>query len=1553
MRFRAFRKSIRGPALCRTDEPTVLSDHPMKEAITSIDLFQTEKKFWLEQIRDLQDTSYQLFLAAKVGSGKETRIVIPFRPKVADKLLKMSNQDDLLLFVLFLSIAQILLHKYTSSHDVSIAGPICTGPGREHGFNDWLLFRSRIPVGGTPRDLLSANKKCVLGAFQNQHYPLETVLCSPGFEGFRGFLPQILLTLSSLHPRTTASPHRHPLQIRFEVELTGNSILLSLGFDEDIFEPDLVRNAGHHFANICGEVVAGPLRKIGDLEFLGKAERERILVTWNQTENQLSSQSTLHSIFESTAASQPMAVAASQGDLSITYLDLNAKANRLALLLRSLLQHTSPSSTPLIGVYLEPSIDLVIGTLAVLKAGAAYVPISNSLPDARIRHIIEDAGITVLLIDREIRNEIGFSGRTIRVGDFPWEYSGANEPLPVTPADGLAYVIYTSGSTGSPKGVMVRQRGVVNSTLWRNRACGLGPDDRILNLSAYGFDGFNSFLFSSLLSGGQIVLPEATQSSDLIGIARLIEQFSITTIALIPSLYQAILEFAPRDCLSSLRLVLLAAESSSASLISTSHAIVPQAVLLNEYGPTENSVVSLAHFGMSPDNPSIVGRPISNVQAYILGEGLAPLPVGVVGEICVSGVGLAKGYLNLPTETADRFVSHPFLPNERLYRTGDMGRFRSDGSIEFRGRADHQVKIRGHRVELGEIERCMEEIPGIRKVVALMYQGNLVACFSAEKGRQEMNFDSILKQRLPTYMVPVKFIKVDDFPLTHSGKIDRKALPPLGTEKEGSSFRAPISEAERFLVKVWEGLLGNSEIGTDDNFFELGGDSIKALRMMAVLHEKDYECSVRMIFENPTISLLCCHLAKKHREIPQCLVYGSTPLTPIQMWLFEQDLAVIHHFNNSIMLFRENGFDAGILDQVFGKLVEHHDALRVIFHAGPESIQQENRGLEPSAFEISEFDATKLSASEVEPAIQEEVRRIQGSFNIASGPLMKVGVFRTSSGDHLLIVIHHLVVDVYSWQILLEDIQMAYRQAMEGLPLQLPPKTASFQLWATRLGRHARNLVGTPEEAFWNRALEAIDTKTSATTLVDPSYGTLVATRWRLDAQATKRLVRSSAEILRTSLETLLLAVFGLAWRELKGVDGVALWIEGHGREDIFEDTFVGRTVGWFTTQYPVWLPIPTDDSDLAIALVKSSLEEIPSRGLGFGALWYLVDGLCTGAVRKFCPPRILFNYLGSIDPNPTPDQLFRLSDISTGADINPEWRSPYDLSIDASISGGELALSFRYSCAILSPAEAARLGSLCMALLEEIGSAKPSPQNEIAAFPTHGESSEYYRSSRPGAPKVFFFPPKLSLGLSYYALARYLTKIEMVAFDFIERPERVEAYLDYITRIQGSGPYILGAYSSATLALEVAQALENIGATVSDIILLDAVPTVAVTDTLTSDLRAADSIEFFMKDIKHFGGEFDGKFAHNTGLKIREYSRYINTTCNHKVLDTTFHFIRSSSTDPDEPNACQAFSCRRMRLYNGFGEHSFMLNGSAARKNAVVITDIIVAAHRSKEEKS
>lgn len=1509
----------------------------MREAVSSSEIYQAARQFWLSQLTGLQHCASLLLPNAGAGYGNEKCFEIPFEPELAKRVLTLSHQDDKLLYVILVSAATVLLNKYTSSSDLVIAGPTVPGANREHVFGDWVLFRCRLPNAASVRTLLELNRKQVVEVYQNQHYPLTRIFASPGFEGLRGFAPQILLALNTIH-QTSGSRTNH--QIRFEVEREGLNLRLVVRFDSNSHDPALVRNVGDHFVAICGALSGDPNEAIVDIDILRPTERETLLNTWNTTTTLLQSQLTLHQCFEAMARAHADVVAVVHGTASVTYAVLESRATRLAHKVHRALKQ-SRCSNHLVGIYASPSTELIVAILAVLKAGAAYVPISKDQPDLRIRKILVDAEIDVVLVDEDLGKGVLFTGRIISVVPSATALNEESELLPKPNVDDLAYVIYTSGSTGAPKGVMVEHRGVVNSTLWRNRACALGPNDVMLNLFTYGFDGFNSLLLSSVLSGGRIVIPESQERLDLVELAQLIERHSITIIALIPILYEILLDTASPSQLISLRLVVLAAERSSAALIAKSMNTLPHVQLINEYGPTENSVVSLAHLNMKADQPSVVGRPISNTQAYILGEDLALLPIGAVGEICVSGIGLARGYLNRQDQTAEKFVTHPFRANERLYRTGDLGSYLVDGNIEFRGRSDHQVKIRGYRVELQEIERCMETLADVKRAVVSVHQDRLAAHFVPAICQSQVPVRDQLEHLLPAYMMPAQFIEVSEFPLTQAGKVDRTALlVPQSREISKGSKDPTTTEVENIVAGLWETLLGKASIGREDHFFELGGDSIRALQFLAMLRERGYEGSVHALFETPTISDFCSSVKKSRPDVPQVPVVGRVDLTPIQLWLFEQDSSFVHHFNQSVFLFRKEGFETELLRRVFIKLVEHHDALRITFRVTDDGVEQENHGVEHNAFDLDIFDFTDRPPGDAYDPIRQEVSRIQSSIDLSRGPLVKCGLFRVSSGDHLLVAIHHLVVDGYSWRILLEDFETAYAQVSRNSPIQLPPKTSSFQAWSGRLQRYARNLLGTAEVSYWERSMSALTRKASRKTDAASVLGEMPSVKWSLDVNTTQCLVRVAPEVHKTGVDALLLAALGLAWRRMTSEDGVAIWIEGHGREEIFGDVFVGRTVGWLTTQYPIWLPVPTADSELAIALTKSTLQEVPSRGVGFGALQYLTDRY-NKPVGRLESPQVLFNYLGHLDIDGTGDASLRLSDLPTSPDVHPLWRSPFQLSVGVSIVAGKVEVYLQYDRTFISNSNIATFSDFFREQLVEFTTTRaPYPKQRMDTLSSSMKRQECYIRPRVGAPKVFFFPPKLSLGLSYYLLAQYLTNVELVAFDFIERPDRIDAYLDYITGMQQYGPFVLGAYSSAALVIEVARIMHERGLTVSDIILLDAKPSVSATVT---DTQAVDeSIEFFLKAMRPLVGAFDDNFNRATGTKIRRYSRFIQNMRNHTPLDTTFHFVKSQTTVLSDIAMCQALSTCDVRTYEGFGDHSFMLNGAAARSNAAVIQGIV-----------
>lgn len=1521
----------------------------MQEAVTSLETYQAARHFWTTQVADFHLTTSQLLPPGPPGGNATRTFNLPVPPELAARLLEMTKQNDLLLYVLLLSALDVVFFRYTGSRDVTIGAPPSTRGGRDHVFNDWIFLRTRWLPDMPVRRLLDENRKVVKEAYQNQHYPLASVFASPGLEEHRDFHPRILLALSSLHGR--AAPG-HTAQVRdgqmfFMVERDGGALSLSLCHDARVFEPALIEQVGRHYLSTCGDMVSRKAARVEDLECLSPGDRNKLLSEWNDTERRFGTAPTLHAAFESVAGRHPRAIAVVADEASISYWELDAKADALAAQIReAMAESANPSG--LVGLYLQPSIELVIGVLATLKAGSAFVPFSRSQPDARIRFMLEDASIRVLLADADVAERFAFGGRVLPARDFHAPVGGAGGGGRSAGEGGdRAWVIYTSGSTGAPKGVVVEHEGALNSSLWRISALDLQPHDRMLNLASHVCDGFYSFMFSMILSGGTVVLRGRAEHLDPDRVNGWVQEHAVTSIALIPSLYEILLDRAGADRFASLRFALLAAESTTASLIARSLRLAPHVTLVNEYGPTENSVVSLAHFGMDADNPGVVGTPISNTQAYVLGPELSLLPPGVIGEICVSGMGLARGYLNRPDLTAERFVPHPFRANQRLYRTGDLGRYRGDGSIEFHGRSDGQLKIRGHRVEIGEVERCIEGLPGIRRARVVPYRNGIAAYYVAtEPGLDGPALRCHLETLLPPYMIPAVFVALREFPLNASGKVDPSALPQPGEMSPSpGDRRAPATEKETLLAGIWEAVLGRPGLGIDDNFFDVGGDSIRALQVIAAVRQQGYECSIQALLDDPTIGAFSRQLKKGASEISQAPVEGPVALTPIQKWLFEQPFDRVRHFNQSVMLVREAGFEAHALHEVFTALVGHHDALRMIYRQGPGGIEQVNRAIGGPAFTLRELDLRSLAPAEAEATLAREAGSLQQSIDLSEGPLVRLALCRTARGDHLLIVIHHLVVDGYSWRILLEDLQTAYRQVLQNVPVALPPKTSSFQAWAERLSRYARSQSVAPQAGYWHAAIGRMPQPARAASAPGPAYRTLAAAKCVLKAGTARRLVEAASKVFDTGVDTLLLAALGLAYRKCRRLDRVAVCVEGHGREALFDDVFLGRTVGWFTSQYPVLLRVPSDDCGVAITLTRAALEEIPNRGVDFGILKYLDDSPANAALRGLQAPRVLFNYLGhfaqGVAPEPSP---FRLSHLSVGGEIHPDWEAPFDLSIGVTLAGGEADVSLQHDPAVISSDDVREFSTAYAALLEEIAAeslrdrlSRPAIRLSEAAV-----RREYYSRDRPGLPKLFFFPPKMSLGLSYYSLAQYVGNAELVAFDFIARETRLLDYIDYITAMQPAGPYVLGGYSSAALVLEVARTMQERNLSVRDIILFDARPGDASGDADVSEERTADSIEFFVRTMRPFAANLDDDFVQATREKINAHARFIRTTRNVSPIDATLHFVQSQDSLDEDIRMCRALSLRELRLYEGSGEHSFMLSGSAARSNAEIICAIV-----------
>jgi non-ribosomal peptide synthase protein (TIGR01720 family) len=730
------------------------------------------------------------------------------------------------------------------------------------------------------------------------------------------------------------------------------------------------------------------------------------------------------------------------------------------------------------------------------------------------------------------------------------------------------------------------------------------------------------------------------------------------------------------------------------------------------YGPTENTVwttwTEVKTTGEWDKQPTI-GGPIGNHRVYILGPHFNLKPIGAVGELCVGGEGLARGYLNRQELTKEKFIDNPFVRGEKIYRTGDLARWLPDGNIEFIGRIDYQVKLRGFRIELAEIEHRLLKNEGIENAVVLAKEdksGNKYLCayivlepsYWAIFSDSAKTFDaSQLKQHLamtlPEYMIPSHFVEIEEIPVTPNGKIDRKVLPE--PESGGTmEYAAPTNDIEETMVKIWQEVLKVEKVGIHDNFFHLGGDSIKSIQVSSRMQKHRLELKVKDLFSTPTIRELGKLVKTIDSEIPQGTVSGNVPLTPVHLWFLENNSIYMRPFNQSMMLYKREGFDEAILEKVFTRLVEHHDALRMVYEKEGDKYLQRIKGIKKEG-KLFDKEIVNLEDSEeknIAVEIQREGSRIQQSNDPTKGPLVKLGLFKTIHGHHLLIAIHHFVMDGVSWRILFEDLSLGFQQAEKGEEIVFQQKTHSFKYWADKLQEYAQSHEALKEIEYWKKVEETnleplpVDHRIGKEM---KEIGNTAAAVVDLNEEHTGMLLKEVNQAYNTEINDILLTALGLAIKEWVGLEKVAVNQEGHGREEIIEHVNVSRTIGWFAASYPVVLDM-TNSRDLAymIKFVKETLRKVPNKGIGYGILKYLTPPGKRKGLEFGIKPAIGFNYLGQFGQENSNDNdsshhdgssIYEFSPMNGGVNISPAFKQNCPIEISGILVNQKLCFTFFY----------------------------------------------------------------------------------------------------------------------------------------------------------------------------------------------------------------------------------------------------------------------------------
>ncbi|HEY0738138.1 MAG TPA: amino acid adenylation domain-containing protein [Herpetosiphonaceae bacterium] len=1289
--------------------------------------------------------------AVQTFRGATQRFLLP--PQLADALTSLSQQEDVTLFMTLLAAFQVLLARYTSQDDIAVGTPVANRTRAELEpligcFVNMVVLRTDL--GGNPsfRELLQRVRQVALGAYSHQEVPFEHVVnaVQPSRDLSHTPLFQVVFILQNTPMPLLELPdlrlREQPVKsgtIQFDLEVnlveTADGINGWLDYNTDLFEATTMARLIAHFEALLAAVVAQPERRIAEISLLTAAEQQ-LLLDWNTTADSYPADRCVHQLIERQAAQNPAAIAVVDGLDVLTYRELNRRANQVAHYL--CLAGVRPEAY--VAVCLERSADFIVGVLAILKAGAAYIPLDPASPPARLQLMLEDTRVPVVLTHSSLIAQLPPSLTQMVCLDAErpaiMRQPETNPAQPVS-VDQLAYVIYTSGSTGRPKGVQIEHRGLLNLVFWHQRAFHLSPRDRTTQIAGLAFDASVWEIWPYLAAGATIVLPDAGTTWSPTRLRDWLLDQAITVAFLPTPLAEQIITLAwPEE--SALRILLTGGDQL--------HGYPAPALpftLVNNYGPTENTVVTTS--GTVPpleaaERAPDLGRPIANVQVYILDQRLQPQPAGVPGELYVGGSSLARGYLNRPNLTAERFIPHPFtkIPGARLYRTGDLARYRTDGTLEFLGRNDAQIKLRGFRIELGEIETVLNAHPQIRQSVVLACEDQehvrslpsgqpmkrLVAYIVANQEPEanqaatadpEMGSEIVqgvpalnpadLRQyaaaRLPDYMVPSTFISLDVLPLTPNGKVDRRALPTPGSAPEARLFVPPATKIEHDLAGIWADLLGVERVGIHDNFFALGGDSILSMQVIARATQKGWHLTPRQIFQHQTIAELAAATGAAQPTVEPALVVGDVPLTPIQHWFFEQPISAPQHWNLALLLEVPPMLDTERLAEALQHLMLHHDALRLRFFWEPDGWRQ-TTGSTEARIPCRVLDLALLAPAEQRETIEAYAAEIQRSLDLAVGPVVQVAHFSRGpqQSGRLLIVAHHLVIDGVSWRILLHDLQTAYQQLSSGATVHLPPKTTSYQQWAQHLQAYAQTPELWAEWAYWR---DALPTKVAPLPCDDldgqNSEGSAaLITRW-LAAEKTQALLHDVHQAYQTRIDDMLLTAMLLTLSPWIGDSAVLVDLDRHGRVDLFPQVDLSRTVGWFTTIVPVLLRVESPTSiEGGLQAVKAQLQQIPRSGIGYGVLRHLHSRAeIAEHLRSLPQSEINFNYLGQIDQSLGGPLILSLIHDSVGPTRSPESTRRYVIEINAVIVDGQLQMTWVYSTQRHMPATIEQLADTFM----------------------------------------------------------------------------------------------------------------------------------------------------------------------------------------------------------------------------------------------------------------
>ncbi len=1283
--------------------------------------FARELEFWTKRMRGVESVAIvgdRPRTARASHRGALHRFIVPAPLK--QRLDALAKSERVTLYILLVAAFKTLLRRYTGQNEIVVGTPYGARTDKQLAdvcgfFTNTLPLRSTLDGNPTFRDVLRNVRNTVAEALAHRRLPSDMLVNELGLPRDLGVhplypvafalqsLPEVLLQLDGLECSAVPT-HTRTAKAELWVSMTEwqGTLQGEIEYSTDLFDEATIAAFAAHFQTLLASIVEDPQQPIARLELLTPDDRRRLLSDWNDTRRDYDLAQSVHERFERHASETPTRVAARLGTRSISYDELNRRANRIAAWLRA--QEVGTGSV--VAVCMRRSFELLASLLAVHKAGAAFVPLDPEYPRERLRYQVEDSGAQIVLTQKQVANEFdggvwnpSMPALAVDGADSDLQsYSDANLGVRLEPEQ-LAYVIYTSGSAGKPKGAMIPSRGLVNHTVWVSETMALTANDRVLHQTSIGFDASLWEIFAPLASGATVVLAPPTRHRDPVDIVALLRAESVSAAFFIPSMLAALLEVpAIRHC-ATLRFIMCGGEVLEPALVRESNARLPHTKLGNFYGPTEASDDATCYLieSLEPDARSVpIGRPIANAICRVLDRDRALVPVGAVGELCIGGVGVGLGYRNLPELTAARFIPDPYSTDGRLYCTGDLVRYRRDGLLEYVGRLDAQLKIRGMRVELGEVEAVLGAVRGVERCLVVARDRDhgspmLVAYVSGANLTPEVMRAQIAKS-LPDHMVPASIVVIDHWPLLPNGKVDRSALP-VPTQSAEIEFVPPRSPIEHVLAAIWSEVLQRPRVGIHDNFFELGGHSLLATQVLArVRRQLQIDVPLRSMFEMPTIaaqSSTIQTLLNGGRTATEPEVAPRSRAEPIpvsfsqrRMWFVQQFEPQGSAYNMPFAMRLTGPLDRAALHSAMRDLGARHEAFRTTFTV----VRDEPMQVISAApqIDLQEVDLRPHAASErVTRAVMLLRDNATAPFDLARGPLTRVCIVQLGDDDHILqLVVHHAVSDQWSAGIVARELAEHYHALREGRNPGLPPLDIQYADYAAWQREALTAQALEPQLDYWRSRLAGIVPLALATDFPRPKRQTFSGSH--VDVTLSPELLASLRRLSASrgaSLFMTLLAAFKLLLARHSGQQDIAVGTPIANRTHLVTESLVGTLVN--TLVMRTQLKAEWTFEELLASVRATALEAFANQDVPFERL---VEEFAESRDTSVSPiVQVLFNVVNAPMARP---QLAGLTvepfDFDSGA-------SQFDLSltVDTEISGRAFLV---FSTALYSRASAQRM---------------------------------------------------------------------------------------------------------------------------------------------------------------------------------------------------------------------------------------------------------------------